>query len=142
MSAGVCITAYIVNRISDRVHPQKIQQAESSPSAFSQSQTAPASVSSSVQFPDFTPTIKGVPESAPAYAQLIQVKQAPILAGCVLNRQKNECKCFTKQATPYPATKEYCNTVVSGDRFNPYLNDTPPPVQVNNEDSAQTSSAL
>jgi zona occludens toxin len=71
-------------------------------------------------FPDFKPEIDGVPESAPAYSELIKVTSAPILAACVLSRSTNKCKCYTNQATPYPATDVYCRQIVEGNRFNPY----------------------
>jgi len=71
------------------------------------------------KFPDFKPVLDNVPESAPAYEGLIKVTTAPILAGCV--KSKDACKCYTHQATPYPATNEYCLATVKGERFNPYL---------------------
>lgn len=69
-------------------------------------------------FPDFKPRIAGVPESAPAYASLIKVTNAPMLSGCI--KTKTVCKCYTQQATPYPTNAEYCAEVVAGHRFNPY----------------------
>lgn len=71
-----------------------------------------------VPFPDFKPRLPGVPESAPAYAGLIQVTTAPLLAGCI--KTKTECKCYTDQATPYPVSETYCTEVIAGHRFNPY----------------------
>lgn len=71
------------------------------------------------KFPDFKPVLDNVPESAPAYEGLIKVTTAPILAGCI--KTKDSCKCYTHQATPYPATNEYCLSTVKGERFNPYL---------------------
>lgn len=72
-------------------------------------------------FPDFQPTIPGVLESAPAYAPLLRVVAAPLLSGCVYNITKDKCSCFTQQATPYPASREYCMESVKNHRFNPYL---------------------
>jgi len=74
-----------------------------------------------VSFPDFTPTVPGIPESAPAYAHLIKVTAAPILAGCVINNLTDNCQCYTNQATPYQVSQEYCKEAVKGHRFNPYL---------------------
>ncbi len=39
--------------------------------------------------------------------------------GCV--ESKKGCNCYTNQATPYPTRPEYCHEVVTGHRFNPYL---------------------
>ena len=82
-------------------------------------------------FPDFKPEIVGVPESAPAYRHLIEVKAAPILSACVLDKKKNKCKCYTTQATPYPTSDSYCREQVLGNRFNPYA--TPSAAPVTNE---------
>lgn len=83
-------------------------------------------------YPDFKPTIEGVPESAPAYSGMLTVKAAPTLAGCI--KTKTECKCYTGQATPYQVSPEFCDEYLKGHRFNPYL--TPksaPPVQAQTE---------
>jgi zona occludens toxin len=72
-------------------------------------------------FPDFTPTIENVPESAPAYFPLIKVVDAPIMMGCVQSKTTGDCKCYTAQATVYPTTKIYCEETIANHRFNPYL---------------------
>ena len=72
-------------------------------------------------YPDFEPVKPGVPESAPAYQSLLKVTAVPVLAGCTESK-KQGCKCYTKQATPYPATELFCQEVLHGHRFNPYLN--------------------
>lgn len=71
-------------------------------------------------FPDFNPTIPGVLESAPAYQPLLKVTAVPVLFGCVYSVAKDQCKCYTQQATPYPASKGYCLETVKNHRFNPY----------------------
>lgn len=70
-------------------------------------------------FPDFTPTVEGRPESAPAYAQLLKVTAVPVLAGCI--KSANTCKCYTQQATPYPATWDQCLEHVMNLKFNPFV---------------------
>lgn len=74
-----------------------------------------------VEFPDFEPSIPGVLESAPAYRPLLKVVAAPILYGCVYSLAKDQCKCYTQQATPYPTSKPYCMETVKNHRFNPYF---------------------
>lgn len=76
-------------------------------------------------FPDFTPEQPGLAESAPAYRHLVQVKAAPLLAGCV--RSKTKCRCFTAQATTYNTSEAFCNEVIKGNYFNPYIEHKPPP---------------
>ena len=78
-------------------------------------------INSSIEgYPDFEPLKPGVPESAPAYQSLLKVTAVPVLAGCTESK-KQGCKCYTKQATPYPATELFCQEVLHGHRFNPYL---------------------
>lgn len=67
---------------------------------------------------DFKPAIENRPETAPAYAHLLQVKSVPTLAGCI--KSKNSCKCYTNQATPYPVTHLQCLEHVANLHFNPY----------------------
>lgn len=81
--------------------------------------TAPVIQNSS--YPDFKPTVEGVPESAPAYSELLKVTAVPLLVGCVYSKTTDVCSCYTAQATPYPASKEYCMAQIKNKRFNPYL---------------------
>ena len=76
--------------------------------------------------PDFKPVVENHPETAPAYAHLLQVKSAPTLAGCI--KSKNSCKCYTAQATPYPATYLQCLEHVMNLHFNPYASPSAPSV--------------
>jgi len=69
-------------------------------------------------FPDFKPTVPNVPESAPAYSELVKVTVAPVLSGCISTPKV--CKCYTQQGTPYPTTKEFCSSYIAGNYFNPY----------------------
>lgn len=115
-----------VNRLQARLHPQPVAAASAVPASSTGSASAtgvvsaPGAVSKS-SFPDFQPTIRDVPESAPAYAALVKVTVAPVLAGCVYSKAKDQCLCYTAQATPYPAAKAYCIEQVKNHRFNPYL---------------------
>lgn len=103
--------------------------------------TGPASLNAVHQkriFPDFTPTVPGLPESAPAYVGLVKVVAAPTLTGCI--KTKKECKCYTRQATPYPTTPEYCEEVMKNHRFNPYFSSTKnEPIQDDKPDQSQKS---
>ncbi|MEY3882254.1 MAG: hypothetical protein RIQ94_3050, partial [Pseudomonadota bacterium] len=90
--------------------------------------TNPIDLDKTAKFPDFKPVIAGVPESAPAYVPLLKVTQAPVLQGCVYSKKKDDCKCYTKQATIYETSKKYCLAVVAGEYFNPYLVRVPLPV--------------
>jgi zona occludens toxin len=69
-------------------------------------------------FPDFKPSLDGVPESAPAYAELNQVKDVPHLMGCV--KTPDWCRCYTTQGTPYPTSIPFCESYLRGEYFNPW----------------------
>jgi len=70
---------------------------------------------------DFTPAVRGVLESAPAYSHLVKVKDFPKLSACIAGRQK--CVCYTQQLTVYPTTLQQCLDNVNRDvtSFNPYI---------------------
>lgn len=113
---------FLFNRIHNKI--STAQQTMLQPDSLSMSsEQLPNTLNKpdSKQFPDFTPVIPGVPESAPAYSHLIKVSAAPILAGCVLNTQTDNCQCYTNQATPYQVSQDFCKESVKGHRFNPYL---------------------
>ncbi len=107
----------VVQRLRAKVNPvaQESINTLSVPASSSQSQLVQ---SHRQQFPDYTPTVSGVPESAPAYAHLLKVNSIPHLMGCVST--PDFCKCYTVQGTPYPTSKAFCGEYVKGHYFNPY----------------------
>jgi zona occludens toxin len=135
---------YLYSRISGLVTKQVQPVAVSGQgAALAAPSTDPATTGSS-SYPDFNPSVEGVPESAPAYSELVKVTSAPILAGCVFNKSTSVCKCFTSQATPYPASQLFCKEVVAGHRFNPFLRERPatqPQQPLKSADAGQTENA-
>jgi zona occludens toxin len=126
---AVVATVFVVKRIKARITPPPISvgsptggvgDAAAAPPAPPSPVSLPSS-STPEGFPDFEPKIPGVPESAPAYAGLVKVKAAPLLVGCVYNKSKDLCTCYTQQATHYPASQSYCIETVKNHRFNPYF---------------------
>lgn len=69
--------------------------------------------------PDFKPASFNTPESAPAYASFNEVKSVPHLIGCV-KTPRTGCKCYSKQAAPYPTSLAFCESYLAGEYFNPY----------------------
>lgn len=112
-------TATSINNKSTLTTPE-VSAAEGGLPSVAADNSQPTNFEKNPNFPDFTPTVPNLPESAPAYSHLIEVKAAPILMGCVMNTKQKTCKCYTQQATPYPASFDYCAEVVAGHRFNPY----------------------
>lgn len=126
---AVIASGFIVYRIKSRLNPVPIDVVHVSASggvgdakaAYAPPDAVNANVKSTTGFPDFEPILPGVPESAPAYVELVKVRAVPLLVGCVYNKIKDICSCYTQQATPYPASKTYCIETVKNHRFNPYF---------------------
>lgn len=123
---AVVTVAFVVHRIKSKMtqatETMTAPELTSNNSASNQpGSTNAAKAPPKATFPDFTPSIPTIPESAPAYAHLIHVSAAPILAGCVINNLTDNCQCYTNQATPYQVLQDYCKEMVKGHRFNPYL---------------------
>lgn len=74
---------------------------------------------------DFKPRVPSRPETAPAYDGMLKVVDAPSMRACIL--KGDECKCYTSQATPYPAPDPVCRDFVAGNIFNPFYKPAPPP---------------
>lgn len=113
----------VVQRLRAKINPEVIQETSvvvKTPGVLNQSISSPGQPVQShrQQFPDYTPTVSGVPESAPAYAHLLKVSAIPHLMGCVST--PDFCKCYTVQGTPYPTSKAFCGEYVKGHYFNPY----------------------
>lgn len=70
---------------------------------------------------DFTPTLYGVPSSAPAYAHLVQVKDFPRIAACMLNESTGTCVCYSQQITIIDIDYKTCIDQVNNKYFNPFV---------------------
>ncbi len=119
--AGV---SYSVYRINARTKPVQVAAVGAGATLGAADSTAAKPVVVVDTYPDFTPKIDGVPESAPAYSALLKVTAVPTLLTCV--KSVSQCKCYTEQATIYPTSLEYCTSVVEARRFNPYIVTTQP----------------
>lgn len=75
-------------------------------------------------FPDFKPTLPGLPESAPAYASLNQVVNVPHVTSCA--KTPDWCKCYAGRGAPYPVTRQFCEAFLRGEYFNPWKARTVP----------------
>lgn len=85
--------------------------------------TAPVEVDESTALFDFTPAIRGIPESAPAFAGLVRNVSAPRLAGCIVSVDKGwrSCQCYSEQGTRYITSPARCRAVVEGAEYQPRL---------------------
>jgi len=55
--------------------------------------------------------VPGLMHTAPAYDKMTEPKRVPVPAACVEMPSKG-CKCFTQDATPYPAPDPVCRDFV------------------------------
>jgi zona occludens toxin len=113
----------IYHRMSNRVASDTVKPVSTVEKTDTKSaEPVPASsTTEKPKYPDFKPTVDGVPESAPAYAELLKVTAVPTLEGCIYSESKDDCRCYTKQATIYPTSKNYCIEQIKGHVFNPYF---------------------
>lgn len=124
---GTGLVGYLGYRIKTRFGPVAESGAVSGlPDSAAVSAPAPSSLPATTQappilskYPDFTPSIPGVVESAPAYLPLLKVQSVPLLKGCIASESK--CSCYTEQATIYPTTEVFCREHVKGNYFNPFV---------------------
>ena len=111
---------YSVHRVNERTKPVLVSSSGAGAGAtLGAADSAPNVKSDLDTYLDFKPKIDGVPESAPAYKDLLKVVSAPTLLTCI--KSETKCKCYTAQATIYQTTIEYCTSVVNSLRFNPYV---------------------
>lgn len=66
----------------------------------------------------WTPRIRGVPHSAPAYDEVYEVRDFP-RPQCILSEARNTCDCFTQQATPLDIPDAQCRDIVAHGYWDP-----------------------
>jgi zona occludens toxin len=69
------------------------------------------------------PVIEGVPWTAPIYKDLAKPVTMPIVSGCVSSKAKNQCSCYSQQATVVSMSKELCLQYIAHHAFNPFKPD-------------------
>jgi zona occludens toxin len=69
---------------------------------------------------DFTPSVVGRPETAPAFNELRKVVVMPVISACI--QSAHDCKCYTQQGSQiYDMDAAACGSYLSkGRHFNPY----------------------
>lgn len=60
----------------------------------------------------YMPRIPGLAHTAPRYDPLTEPKQVPYPAACVQRKAKDECRCYTQNATPMDVTPDMCKRIV------------------------------
>lgn len=91
------------------------------PAAASQSTATRADIGPSIF--DYEPVVINHPESAPAFADLVQVVSYPRIAACVQLIASGDCKCYSQQGTRIDVEYSYCRNFVRERPFDPYKPD-------------------
>lgn len=100
------------------------QQIAESPERSNPAQSLAPGRDSSV--PDLSPTVPGVPWTAPFYGQYLKVRSVPRLTGCmhlVIDGKPDVCRCSTQQGTDAGLTVAQCLDVVKTGSFDPMAGD-------------------
>lgn len=137
MVLGLCVVLAlflgwrVYGMISSKVSPQQSSQkleaqADGSVPAVPVKSAAPSpsgrSLVGSVEGADyvaaFMPTVPGHPESAPAYAEMRQVKVMPMVIGGACNKVR--CKCYNQQGTDAGLDDTQCRRWLANPPFDPY----------------------
>jgi len=80
--------------------------------------SAAATTGAAVTPEAFIPRVRGRPETAPLYDEIRQVKQMPVVAGCVARAE--QCTCYTQQATDAFVDAEACREWIKNPPFQPF----------------------
>ena len=65
----------------------------------------------------FMPRLPGLPHTAPRYDELTNPMRAPYPAACMHSKKRDECKCFTQDATPLDVPMKLCLQIVKDGIF-------------------------
>lgn len=127
---AVCLFAmigggfYVWSSVGKKLAPEVAQVQQQIPSALSQP-SAPATYSNGQPVQDatemlleFTPLVRGRPETAPAYAALKVVKVMPYVVGCFQTR--TICACQNQQGLDAGLDPMQCRDWIKNPPFNPY----------------------
>lgn len=65
----------------------------------------------------FMPRVPGLAYTAPRYDELTNPMRAPYPAACMHSKKRDECKCFTQDATPLDVPQKLCLQIVKDGIF-------------------------
>lgn len=70
---------------------------------------------------DTIPAIRGLPYTAPIYADIARPVSFPVVSGCVSSKAK--CDCYTQQGTKVDMSPDLCRAMVKQSSFNMFKKD-------------------
>jgi len=125
----VGVAYYGYSSIKSKMEPAPVAQAPALPEKAAVPQPAsPAPLGGLVPLDaatmlvEFDPRVKGRPETAPAYDGLRQVKNMPVVAGCIQTASK--CTCQTQSGTDAGLDKMQCAAWLKNPPFDAYRDHT------------------
>lgn len=116
----LAVAYYGYGSIKDKMQPEAKPVAAAPATVVAPSSIAPghAPTDSSTLLVEFDPRIRGRPETAPAYDSLRQVKNMPVVAGCIQTPKK--CTCQTQTGTDAGLDRSQCLAWLANPPFDPY----------------------
>lgn len=111
--------SYAWQSINKKLHPEPPKTAafsSSSPSSVGLPSAAPVTTDSLIE--SMAPRLRDFPESAPMYDQLRQVKNMPLVVGCI--QTKKGCTCQHQQGNNIEVSDAFCKQYLVNAHFDPY----------------------
>lgn len=93
------------------------------PPAVAADSAAPVPLTAGQLAVTYRPRFDGVVHTAPRYDELTKPVRVPVPAACIVS-DKQDCRCYTQDATPYPTTDSLCRQYVAGGHFVDFPVDT------------------
>lgn len=125
MVAGVSTAVYLLSSLNDNPPAavstlQDAGQAVSSGTSGSYAPVEPAGAPKGWTLDNLTPTIPGLPHTAPIYDGLTSPSDFPRVSAC-MHSVRTGCKCYSQQATPLDIPESACLSHVSEGSFDHWL---------------------
>lgn len=116
---GVAMVSQFRSRVAEQLGPSS-EKSGGQVSSISGAGGLPIATAAGKADPlDTAPVDPLVLESAPAYRDLVTVRDFPRLAACISSGVR--CRCYTQQGTEYPTTPARCHSFIRGLEFSPYV---------------------
>lgn len=126
LASMLCVMGFLGYKISQSMGDKFAPVDAAAGAALADTPAALQSASPETVVPnlyDYEPVIANRPESAPAYADLVQVVSYPRISACVMQKRSGDCKCYSQQGTRIEVEYSYCRNYVRERPFDPYKAD-------------------
>jgi len=113
---GLAYGAYVATRQTQ----QKLdiqQAATNTPAKSSSSSSRTEHLSKADYIQQYEPRLNGMAWTAPAYDEITKPVEAPTPTACIVNHQKDTCRCIDQQGNALVTTDAFCRQYVSNGMF-------------------------